>query len=260
MCDVLSLASRRTLGDEAVETPKSDWSRLAAGLPEKMKTLTENDLNNLRHLANIYCQSLLDNLHDRFPQPEVLSAFRLFDPKEIPLAPEDRDRFVVAQLDILLDKFGAVIEIGDEWRKIINDYQLLKDRLVKSEFEFCKNAADVCTKLTKDDAYGLIFPELQRLASIALMIPLSTAWPERGFSTLARIKTKLRNRLLDSTLCALINVSMNGPSQLLKDDAAAIADKWLNHKNRREVTKRGIQFIQASAAAECADDDDGDYE
>ena len=78
---------RIALRDEAVETLKSDWIRLAAGLPEKMKKLTENDLNNLRHLANVYCQSLLDNLHDRFSQPEVLSAYRLL-PHKIEIALE----------------------------------------------------------------------------------------------------------------------------------------------------------------------------
>jgi len=46
-----------------------------------------------------------------------------------------------------------------------------------------------------------------------LFIPLATAWPELGFATLCRVKTKQRNRLLDVTLNVLINVSMNGPNR-----------------------------------------------
>jgi len=44
---------------------------------------------------------------------------------------------------------------------------------------------------------------------------LATTWPERGFSTLCRVKTKQRNRLLDVTLNALINVSINGPDRTI---------------------------------------------
>ena len=51
------------------------------------------------------------------------------------------------------------------------------------------------------------------LHSIALSIPLATAWPERAFSTLYHVKTKQQNRLLDVTLNALINVSMNSPDK-----------------------------------------------
>jgi len=49
--------------------------------------------------------------------------------------------------------------------------------------------------------------------NIALSIPLATAWPEREFSTLCRVKTKKRKRLLDVTLNALTNVSINGPNR-----------------------------------------------
>ena len=83
---------------------------------------------------------------------------------------------------------------------MVNDYQSFKDRLVGDEFCNCSDAAAVCKKLAKDRAYGIVFQELQRLAELALTIPLSTAWPERGFSTLARIKSKSRNKLIDSTL------------------------------------------------------------
>ena len=38
------------------------------------------------------------------------------------------------------------------------------------------------------------FPQLSRLASIALIIPVSTAECERCFSSMNRIKTDLRNR------------------------------------------------------------------
>jgi len=47
-----------------------------------------------------------------------------------------------------------------------------------------------------------------------MSIPLVATWPEQKFSTPRHVKTKLRNRLFDVTLKALINVSMNGPESL----------------------------------------------
>ena len=82
------------------------------------------------------------------------------------------------------------------------------------EFEFCLDAIAVCSKIVRDKIFQEIFPELHLLCCIALSIPLATAWPERGFSTMCRVKTKQRNRLLDVTLNALINVLMNGPNHL----------------------------------------------
>jgi len=48
-----------------------------------------------------------------------------------------------------------------------------------------------------------------RFCYIVLSIPLAPAWPERGFSTVCRVETTQRNRLLVVHLNALINISMN---------------------------------------------------
>lgn len=81
------------------------------------------------------------------------------------------------------------------------------------------------------------------LARVALTLPLSTAWPERGFSAMGRVKTMARNRLLDVTLSALLNVSLNGPQQLPDEAALAIADKWLSRKTRRAITQKKMDDV-----------------
>ena len=102
-----------------------------------------------------------------------------------------------------------------------------------------------------------MFPELHWLYCIALTIPLATAWPERGFSTLCHVKNKQRNRLLDVTLNALLNVSINGPKKLTEEDAQTIAEKWQQKKNRRRVTKRALKAVE-SAFLENDEDMDSD--
>ena len=84
-----------------------------------------------------------------------------------------------------------------------------------------------------------MFPELLWLCCIALSIPLSNAWPERGFSTLCRVKTKQPNRLLDVTLSA----SINGPAQLTDEDAQAVAEKWQKTKKQRQVMERPLKVV-----------------
>ena len=114
------------------------------------------------------------------------------------------------------------------------------------EFEFCLDPIAVCSKIVRDKIFQEIFPESHLLCCIALSIPLATAWPERGFSNICRVKTKQRNRLLDVTLNALINVSMNGPNHLDNKSTVEVAENWITAKNRRKVTKQALQTMMSA--------------
>ena len=57
-----------------------------------------------------------------------------------------------------------------------------------------------------------MFPNLSKLATIAALVPVSTAECERSFSAMNRIKTELRNRLKTTTLSCLMRISIEGPS------------------------------------------------
>ena len=81
----------------------------------------------------------------------------------------------------------------------------------------------------------LVYPQLARLASLGLTIPFSTADCEPAFSTMNRIKTKLRNRLKTTTLDCLLRISIEGPE--LKDfDFQLALKKWSTIRNRRIST------------------------
>ncbi|KAG8571415.1 hypothetical protein GDO81_011636 [Engystomops pustulosus] len=64
----------------------------------------------------------------------------------------------------------------------------------------------------------LIYPDFCAPASVALILPLSTACCERGFSTQNRIKSSKRSRLGDKHLEALSRISEEGPSVSLTND------------------------------------------
>ena len=98
---------------------------------------------------------------------------------------------------MLINKFGPLF--GHKY----------KEQLRSTEFSMFDSAEQVCELLVKQTFYLEMYLEVCSLAKIHLTIPLSTTRPERGFSILARIKTKIRHRLLHSTLAALLSVSLN---------------------------------------------------
>ena len=74
-------------------------------------------------------------------------------------------------------------------------------------------------------------PNLLQLASIALILPTSTAECERGFSVQNRIKTALRNRLTTSRLNVLMTIDIEGPTLIIFDFNMAYKE-WNNEKRR----------------------------
>ena len=67
------------------------------------------------------------------------------------------------------------------------------------------------SKLTTNPQLQDMFPNLRKLCAIALVIPMSTADCERGFSALSRVKTDLYNRLSCKIVNALMTISIEGP-------------------------------------------------
>ena len=73
---------------------------------------------------------------------------------------------------------------------------------------------------------------LTKLAAIGLLLLLSTVDCERGFSTLSRVKTDLRNRLCNRTLNNLLIISIEGPdTEDYPYDKAC--NLWASWRNRR---------------------------
>ena len=70
-----------------------------------------------------------------------------------------------------------------------------------------------------------LYPELAKSLHIGLVIPISTATCERGFSAMKRIKTDLRNRLTTRVLDCLMRISIDGPN-LGSFDFNRAATKW----------------------------------
>jgi hypothetical protein len=75
-------------------------------------------------------------------------------------------------------------------------------------------------------------PQLWQLAVIAMSLPVSTVDCERGFSTMKRIKTRLRSSLRQETLDQLMRISELGPPQD-QVDWSAVLKIWNSQRQRK---------------------------
>ena len=80
------------------------------------------------------------------------------------------------------------------------------------------------------------FPNLVKLAQLALILPLQTADVERGFSAQNLTKTANRNRMEAETLDSLMTISVEGPSVESYDFNKAVL-LWKGKKERRIIKK-----------------------
>ena len=135
-----------------------------------------------------------------------------------------------AKLQTLLDHYGSGDNPVVDAEECRAEWQLFSTFLQQE----CHDvpAANVLGKLAVEETLKMVYPNLSKLATICLTSPVSNAECERVFSTLKRVKTRLRSTLKNKTLNHLIRIAMEGP-ELEKFDFDCAVDKWASLRNRR---------------------------
>ena len=77
------------------------------------------------------------------------------------------------------------------------------------------------------------FENVLHLVEIILVLPMSTAVCERGFSTLKRVKMDWRSNLAPSMLNMLMFMCIEGPDSSDYDAARAMERWWAGGERRR---------------------------
>jgi hypothetical protein len=166
---------------------------------------------------------------------------------------QQRKSHGIDELKKLISRYGKAIGPSSLLEQAEPEWTLFREKLLL-DFAQCRGAAEVCQRVIRSTGHSTCFPVLTQLARIALTIPLSTAWPERGFSAMKRIKSCQRNRMADNMMFGLLNVAMNGPAELSDEDAEKIAVLWKEGKKRRRVFCRKVTDDSQS----CQQSNDGD--
>ena len=184
-----------------------------------------------KQIQEKYVTALVTQLTSRLPDVGELEAFSVLDPSKLPQESEEGyTTYGNDQLDLLCSRYGngakadIIIEgLHSEWVAL---KQLLSQRYRETK---CK---DLLILMSSDATLTTMFPNFAVLASIALIIPISTAECERCFSSMKRIKTTLRNRMETATLDQLMRISNEGPKpgEFNFDKAA---DLWGSLRQRR---------------------------
>ena len=165
-------------------------------------TLTERGKKEFKSSIQVpYIEGIVKQLEDRFPNVDCLDAFSIFDPQKIPSSPEQMVAYGQDKIDYLQKHYGEGEnpDVGDE---CASEWESMK-RFLGERFKE-KSMREMISILTTDTSIQSLYPNLSKLASIAAIIPVSTAECERSFSAMKRIKTALRNRLKTTTLDCLM--------------------------------------------------------
>ena len=183
-------------------------------------TTIKHNQNLTRQFESVrgsFLDKLIDNLETRFPGNElhILECFdKVFNPKRYPdnnLLAYGRD-----QLNTLCDHYSNLVTV----ESCKGQFLQFKHFVVSHKQDY--GDFEKFTKLILTD-YADVYPDLVLLASIALVIPVSSAPCERGFSQQNILKSKLRNRLNPDRLNRLLMIRLNGPDEDLDFISAARA-------------------------------------
>ena len=157
-----------------------------------------------------YIDSIVKQLNERFPNVICLDAFSIFDPKSAPSSSEQLIAYGQNKIDHLIAQYGEGENPDVDGDELISEWEAVK-RLLGSNFKK-KSMREMLKHFVTDESLQLLYPNLTKIATIAAVIPVSTAECERSFSAIKRIKSVLRNRLKTTTLDCLMRISIEGPS------------------------------------------------
>ena len=217
-----AISTFRTMrnGSETVNTVLQELGN-NDGSEVKYKDITIKHNQNLTRqfesARGSFLDKLIDNLETRFPENElhILECFdKVFNPKRYPdnnLLAYGRD-----QLNTLCDHYSNLVTV----ERCKGQFLQFKHFVVSHKQDY--GDFEKFTKLILTD-YADVYPDLVLLASIALVIPVSSAPCERVFSQQNILKSKLRNRLNPDRLNRLLMIRLNGPDEDMDFISAARA-------------------------------------
>lgn len=181
-----------------------------------------------------YLDILLDNLAERFEDNGTVSCFSILDPSKLPET--ERDLLLYGQIEIhTLAEFyghsdGSLTVHPDNLRA---EWSLFKYKMFSGYKNMTFNA--MAESVLKDHAVVSSYPNVCKLIQVCLILPVSSADCERGFSRYNLIKTKPRNRLCPSTVNVLMMLTVDTPElkNMNEFDFRKAFDIWAKKKARR---------------------------
>ena len=192
-------------------------------------------------MLNNFPISFLERVSDL--NTPVMKAMQIFYLENIPESQEDLSIYGEEDLNTLSKFFLQKLErAGCKVDQLHKEWITLKLHMHKRRGSensvFYKN---VFTGILKEKLTNILM-----LAEIILVIPTSSAICERGFSTMARIKTDGRSRLGPEMLDNLMAISVNGPT-IADYNCNGALSLWFNGEKKRRPMYNSVNIVDFHA-------------
>ena len=189
----------------------------------------------LNNVQKPFLIALIENINERLPDTGIFSNFDILNPLKLPATSQEMatENYGEKEIEELAEHYG------------VGDSPLISSENLKSEWlDFRIYMLSNCTKMTmkellsslalQDSTISVVYPNLSKLAQVFMALPIGTADCERGFSTMKRIKTRLRSQMSNVTLNHCMRISMEAPALDTFDFDTAL-NSWSALKKRRIV-------------------------
>lgn len=204
----------------------------------------EQEQQFIMHIYRPYIQSVIDRISSRLKSSDLVSAFSIFDPRHLPEKEEELATYGEETLKQLTDFYGKEQRATYEDKTGVSHPDIVAEQ-AEAEWKIFRRVMfvqfrstgleNVTSNLLTNPTLCAGFPNLVRLASLSLVLPVTTATVERSFSDMKLTKTRLRSRLGEDTLDQTLRLCIEGSPTLLDGDLDSIVKKWKQQKPRRLV-------------------------
>ena len=191
----------------------------------------------IRNNIDKHITAIITNVDSTFPtsSADILDAFFIFNVEELPPDPESTlfQFYGNKEINVLMNHFfGSNLqdqkELRSEWQffkfhliQLRKKWLHFKDQVAANKLKLKHTATEwvLCQVLSQ---FQEEFGHIVAIAKIALVTPVSNAWPERGGSTIKHIKSRSRSQMKNDVLEALMMISLNRP-----DPNSELADQLI---------------------------------
>ena len=187
-----------------------------------MKRVKLDISNSVETNAILACDIVINQMTGRFSNSGIFTSFTVIDPKQFSIHKQNFPK-------------DHICNIKSNY-SIINKEKLSSELTVIYENETFSDIPNVSKFMSflQDNDLITTFPEVSKLLEIVLVTPVSTAEAERCFSTLKRIKTFLRNSMVQDRLNALAFLSVHKEYVTeITQFKQKIIEMFVKQKNRR---------------------------
>ena len=173
-------------------------------------------VNNQSNLIDKIIDKIIDNLKSRFPDGGIIGSFTILDPQNLP-SPSDLPSYGSSEINTLSVHYGGSKNTDSdvELEPLLYGQELKEEWIIFKQL-MSKNFNDssiqgMAKKLLCSSEMQEQFPQMLRLLTIALTMPVSSIDCERGFIKQNLIKTKIRAKLKTENISTLMKMSVDTP-------------------------------------------------